>query len=607
MCGINGIYAYHYAANPIDRDELIRTRDHMRARGPDGAGIWLDAEQRVGLGHRRLAIVDLTDAGAQPMVSADGRLIVTFNGEIYNYSELRRALEQKGRQFRSNCDTEVLLHLYAEKGPEMVHELRGMFAFAIWDSGKRSLFLARDPLGIKPLYYCDDGWTFRFASQVKALLAGGAVSREPDQAGLVGFYLWGSVPEPFTTWLAINSLPAGCHMMVDRLGGCEPVRYHSVARVYYEAEGKPGISEDAGEAAMREALLDSVRHHLMADVPIGVFLSAGIDSGAILGLMHDAGQRDIQTITLAFKEFRESEDDESALAATVAQRYGAKHVTRIISQDEFELELPRFMEAMDQPTIDGLNTWFVSKAASELGLKVALSGLGGDELFGGYPSFRSIPKWVRWMAIPSRLPLLGSTVQRALAAVPPNLARFNPKVAGMVSMGGSYAGAYQLRRGLFMPWELGQLGDVAFLEKGLVRLNSMLPGRTALVPSPRTSHGRIAALETQLYMRNQLLRDSDWASMAHGLEIRVPLVDSVLLAKIAPLLIRQRPGGGKHLLARSPKVSLPRAVVNRSKTGFSTPLARWQKRSLAPHSSRHTWPWARHWARHVASAQGHVS
>ena len=308
MCGINGIFAYHYAANPIDRAELIRTRDHMAARGPDGMGEWIGKDDRIGLGHRRLAIIDLSDAAAQPMVSADGKLVVIFNGEIYNYRELRGRLEAKGYVFRSQSDTEVLLHLYAEKGEAMVHDLRGMFAFAIWDTEQRTLLLARDPYGIKPLYYADDGWTLRFASQVKALLAGGAVSRDPEPAGQVGFYLFGSVPEPFTTYQEVRALPAGSTLLVDRVGAHEPQRYYSIAEAYCDAEAPvpahARMDDAAATGVIREALLDSVRHHLVADVPVGAFLSAGIDSGALVGLMRDAGQQDIQTVTLAFEEFR---------------------------------------------------------------------------------------------------------------------------------------------------------------------------------------------------------------------------------------------------------------------------------------------------------------
>src|SRR5262245_10679942 len=285
MCGINGIFAYHYAANPVDRAELLRTRDHMASRGPDGKGDWVTADGRVAFGHRRLSIIDLSNTGSQPMVNVKGNLVITFNGEIYNYRALRKELEAKGHSFCSQSDTEVLLHLYATKGEAMVHHLRGMFAFAIWDAARRCLFLARDPYGVKPLYYADDGWTFRFASQVKALLAGGAVPQDEEPAGQVGFYLFGSVPEPFTTYRAIRALPAGATLLVNRIGAHDPRRYHTIAQVYKEAESTRRDSGAVGDSRtrveIREALLDSVRHHLVADVPVGAFLSAGIDSSAL--------------------------------------------------------------------------------------------------------------------------------------------------------------------------------------------------------------------------------------------------------------------------------------------------------------------------------------
>jgi asparagine synthase (glutamine-hydrolysing) len=230
MCGIAGIYAYLDVAPPVDRGELGRMNARMAARGPDGSGDWLSVDGRTGFTHRRLAIIDLSERGAQPMHSADGLLVITFNGEIYNYRALRAELEAKGYAFRTESDTEVLLQLYAERGPTMVEALRGMFAFGLWDARRRRLLLARDPLGIKPLYYADDGWTVRFASQAKALLAGGAVSRDPDPAGIVGFHLLGSVPEPFTVWRQIRALPAGTTITVDATGPGAPQRYYDVAR-----------------------------------------------------------------------------------------------------------------------------------------------------------------------------------------------------------------------------------------------------------------------------------------------------------------------------------------------------------------------------------------
>ena len=606
MCGIAGINAYHYAANGIDRSELVAIRDHMKARGPDGVGLWVDSAERVGFGHRRLAIIDLSDKGLQPMQTEDGSIVVTFNGEIYNYRELRSALVAKGFKFRTQSDTEVLLHLYADRGADMVRDLRGMFAFAIWDVTRRVLLLARDPYGIKPLYYSDDGWTFRFASQVKALLAGGALSRDPEPAGVVGFFLFGSVPEPFTIWRAIRCVPAGTTISVDRLGVHAPQRYHSIASVYRNAEqGRRSPSEDFAE--VRQALKESVRSHLVADVPVGAFLSAGIDSGALVELMRDAGAADIQTITVGFEEFRGKHEDETALASEVAANYGASHTSRIVTRSEFELDLPRIVEAMDQPSIDGVNTWFVSKAAHELGLKVVISGLGGDELFGGYPSFRDIPRWVRTFGLASRIPLLGRAARMVFSSAA-GAFDVSPKSAGMIELGGSYAGAYLLKRGLFMPWELGRMLDHDAITQGLRRLSPMRLIDREIEPRPRTAFGRVAALESSLYLRNQLLRDADWASMAHSLEVRAPLVDSVLLRRTAPITSRREPDG-KQLLSKAPTRPLPPTVARRAKTGFATPVETWMRASPRTHQgvgpSRRVsaTPWARDWSRVVWDSQ----
>src|SRR6516162_1493907 len=247
MCGVNGIFAYHPAANAPDKAELLATRDAMRARGPDGSGLWWSFDRRCGLGHRRLSILDLSDRASQPMASADGKLVITFNGEIYNYSALRTELEAAGARFRTTSATEALLHLYARYGVAMVHRLRGMFAFAIWDEQQRELFLARDPYGIKPLYTANDGWTFRFASQVKALLAGGTVSRDREPAGVAGFHLFGSVPEPFTLYRDIRALPAGHTQRVGAAGPCEPVRFVNLAEILSAGAADPAAVLELGE------------------------------------------------------------------------------------------------------------------------------------------------------------------------------------------------------------------------------------------------------------------------------------------------------------------------------------------------------------------------
>jgi asparagine synthase (glutamine-hydrolysing) len=615
MCAINGIFAYHYAANPIDRVELARTCDYMAARGPDGRGEWVADDERVALAHRRLSIIDLSEAGAQPMASADGNLVVTFNGEIYNYRELRCKLEARGYIFKSKSDTEVLLHLYADKGEKMVRELHGMFAFAIWERGRRTLFLARDPYGIKPLYYADDGWTLRFASQVKALLAGKVISREPEPAGQVGFYLWGSIPEPFTTYLAIRAVPAGATISINQLGA-QTAQYHSIAQVYRGAENNAlhrliRNQEEAREM-IRQALLDSTRRHLVADVPVGAFLSAGIDSSVLVGLMRDAGQQDIQTVTLAFEEFRGQPMDEAPLAESVARLYGTRHATRVVTEAEFRADLPRIFEAMDQPTIDGINSWFVSKAARELGLKVAISGVGGDELFRGYPSFQDIPRWVRLLTIPSRVPGLGRTA-RVVGQDIGRMLGLNPKIAGMLELGGGYPGAYLLRRGLFMPWELRQVLDQRAIERGLRRLAPLHHIATELGAGLRSPLAKVAVLESAFYLRNQLLRDTDWASMAHSLEVRTPLVDSVLLSEVADIYARvgapSRSLAPKADLAQSPSIPLPSGITRRKKTGFTTPVERWMSCAIQDTESPGAWrrkpgrnatPWARDWSQKVA-------
>jgi asparagine synthase (glutamine-hydrolysing) len=572
MCGLNGIFAYHSAATKPKESELLATREAMRARGPDGAGTWWRADRRCGLAHRRLTILDLSERASQPMISDDGSSVVVFNGEIYNYPQLRTKLEGKGTRFRTTSDTEVLLHLYGCYGAEMVHQLRGMFAFAIWDDQRRGLFLARDPYGIKPLYTANDGWTFRFASQVKALLAGGCISRDPEPAGHVGFYLFGSVPEPFTTYRDIRALPAGHTQWVDAAGPREPKSYANLATLL--ATKAQGTVPEAADL-VRTAVSDSVRAHLLADVEVGAFLSAGIDSGALLGLMREAGQREIRAITLAFEEFRGTEEDEAPLAALVAERYGARHVVRRVGQREFVDDLPAILDAMDQPSIDGINTWFVSKAAREAGLKVAISGLGGDELLAGYPSFVDVPRWRRRFGPIAAVPGVGRLARLIMHAFPSSVMTTRPKALGLLEYTDSWAGAYLLRRGLFLPYELSRVIERDFAREGLRRLKPLRRLAASLVPDPGSDIARVCALESAHYMRNQLLRDADWAGMAHGLEIRVPLVDLKLLKSLAPVVPRFARGVGKAALARAPSIPLPEEVVSRSKTGFVVPTGTW--------------------------------
>ncbi|HSP13671.1 MAG TPA: asparagine synthase (glutamine-hydrolyzing) [Thermoanaerobaculia bacterium] len=577
MCGINAIFAYSPSAPPVDPRELLVCREAMRLRGPDAGDSWISDDGRVGLGHRRLAIIDLSPGGAQPMQRSAN--VIIFNGEIYNYDELRADLKRRGVEFTSQSDTEVLLRLFELEGEAMLPKLRGMFALALWDGDRRRLFLARDPYGIKPLYYADDGQTCRIASQVKALIAGGRIAKQFDPAAATAFFLRGTVQEPFTMYRAIRALPAGSYCWIDERGTSEPVRYFSIAATLRDAvESDQRFTDEQRRDLVHDAVLESVRYHMVADVPVGAFLSAGIDSSAIVAFARETGS-DLQTMTLRFEEYRGRDNDEAPLAHLVAERYGLRHTIQELSRQKFLQSVPHVFEAMDQPSVDGLNSYFISKAAHEMGLKVAMSGAGGDELFGGYTSFRDIPRWMPFTSLLSRIPRLGDAVHSINRALTRSSRHVSPKMGEIVRYGASYAGAYFVKRGRFLTSELGDILGREVAEEGLRRLDMLGLLESAVTPDPGNPFARVAALESSFYLRNQILRDMDWASMAHSLEVRVPLVDAHLLRRVAPALVNRRERG-KGILADAPRPPLPDVVRNRKKTGFTLPLKEWlQKES----------------------------
>ncbi len=567
MCGINGILAYGPQAPAPEERECLAVRDAMASRGPDGRGVYRDDGARLLLGHRRLEIIDLSETGAQPMVSAAGDLAVTYNGEIYNYRQLREELEGDGARFTSASDTEVLLHLYRRHGEAMVDRLDGMFAFALWDRRRGQLLLVRDPHGIKPIYYADSGGSFRFASSVRALLCGRGVSRDPDPDGVIGFLAWGSVPEPATIYRDVRALPAGSVLKVTSEGPELPRRYWSPAEVYAQPVPAPG--RDELDRRLRVALLETVRRHLVADVPVGLFLSAGVDSGAILALASELADEPPATVTLAFEEFRGRPEDEAPMAEETARRYGARHRTVVLTGAEARAGLDRFLEAMDQPTVDGLNVYWVSRAVRESGLRAALSGLGGDELFGGYPTFRNYPGLRRAAAF-ARLPgsaLAGAMLARLVAPRRRAKARYLPAALRHP------AATYHLLRGVFTPHEIGKLLDREVLAAS--DQDFCAPVEASWDGASSSSWTRTAVAEQSIYMRNQLLRDADWASMSHGLEVRLPLVDRKLTAAVGPLIAATGGRYGKTPLARSPSQPLPEEIVGRTKTGFGLPMQSW--------------------------------
>ena len=599
MCGLAGFLYNDVAQTDVALQAVQKMNARMHARGPDAQGVWQGGG--VVLGHRRLAIQDLDARSNQPFVSADGRYVIVFNGEIYNFHALRQELQASGLVFRTSSDTEVLLALFIREGAAMLPKLRGMFAFAVWDVAAQSLFLARDPYGIKPLFYSATPSGFVFASQVKALQVSGLVSAQTELAGLAGFYLWGSVPAPWTLYRDVFALLPGHYLQVR--AGCVgvPVCWQDI-RSHWRGEAGTAAVADV-QVLVRQAVTDSVQAHLVADVPVGVFLSGGIDSGVMAGLASQLGAR-VEGITVSFAEFAGGQDDEAPVAAAIAAQYGLPHHLRQVTQVEFEHDVPLILDAMDQPTVDGVNTWFASKAAAECGYKVVLSGVGGDELFCGYPSFSTLPRAARLGKLACALGV--GTLQAPFDW----LARLqhSPKLAGVPAYMGSIDGLYYLKRGLFLPGDLPMLMGPEQAREGLARLGGC-PAATA-----RDEVSAVGMLESVCYLRNQLLPDSDWASMAHSLELRTPLVDAKLLANLGTWVPSFTKGRGKSMLAMTPMKPMPRSIIRRPKTGFSTPMGQWldqyQAHCVGITSSdfsqallaNPTTHWARRWAVTVASS-----
>jgi len=591
MCGLIAAFATgRRALSDVGLDRALRS---MLARGPDGGGVW--REDFNVLGHRRLAILDLDPRAEQPMHSGCGRYVIVFNGEIYNFRDLRRGLEAQGVSFRTTSDTEVLLELFKLHGEAMLPRLHGMFALVIWDRVAKRAFAARDPYGIKPLYYSELEHGVVMASQVKALLATGLISLTPDLHGQAGFWMLGSVPEPHTWYQHIRALPAGHCVWIDegRLGSIK--RWWHIGEAWHTPR-RGGLSSQEVREQVRHALRESVSRHLVADVPVGVFLSGGIDSGTLAGLMLEAGAHSLQGVTISYDEFAGTPADEAPKAARIAAHYGIQHHVRRVTREEFRTDLPRILSAMDQPSIDGINTWYASKAVAERGLKVVVSGVGGDELFQGYSSFDELPRLVAARGALGRVPgaaRLARPIASALAA-----RSGNSRWEHAYAWADSIPSAWWLRRSLYSPSDLPELMGVEAANEVLREFDAQQYVERMSGPLPVNPRLALGQIESCTYLRNQLLRDSDWASMDHSVELRTPLVDAHLLDQVKPLLAEFERFPNKGLLAQAPQKPMPQDVLSMPKTGFGIPVAQWLadvKGLSRDHGSRG-------WAREVARA-----
>ena len=590
MCGICGVIGPRREGEA--ESAARRMMAAMHHRGPDDAGMFVGAHGVLGM--RRLSIIDL-EGGRQPIFNEAGTIAVVQNGEIYNFRELWAELIRRGHTFRTRSDTEVIVHAYEEWGDECATHLRGMFAFAIVDTRRETaagprVLLVRDPLGIKPLYYARVNGRVVFASEVRALLASGEVRGEISQEGLESYLLFGSVAEPVTLVEGVRSLPPGHRLSLALGERAEEPRveaywdFAKAAKKTAEAEGTekkfgsaPPTVRKKVEEQVREKLEDAVRSHLVADVPVGVFLSSGMDSTAIAALA-SREREGMRTFTVVFPE---QEYSEAAMARRTALRLGTQHTELLVSREEMEARVVEAVAALDQPTMDGVNTYFVSWAARQTGLKVALSGLGGDELFGGYSTFRTVPRAQRVAAAARRLP----RAARKLAAA----------VTGMAGGGGrgdaqkkkkalwhapeALPHAYFYARALFTPEQAARLvGNESVRMKG----SSWGEWMQATVSGARELDEMtgVTALEMRGYMVNTLLRDTDAVSMSRSLEVRVPLLDTPLVEFVAGLPEAVKRGRQKRLLRAALGDLLPREVVEQPKRTFTFPWERWLRGGL---------------------------
>jgi asparagine synthase (glutamine-hydrolysing) len=552
MCSISGILSL----GPIARDAVARMNRAQQHRGPDDSGI---AEVgRVILGNTRLAIIDTSSAGHQPMNDSQTGNWITYNGETYNFKDLRHEL---GDSFTSNTDTEVVLRAYGRWGVEAFRRLRGMFALASWDDGKQTLFLARDPLGIKPLYYYTDHEQFIFASELRALLASGLVPRSLSVAGIDSYLASGSVAAPLTVIEGVRQLLPG-HCLQVKVNG--RIELHDVEFAIPKQTTFAGNRDDA-VAHLRSELEESVRLHLVSDVPLGVFLSGGMDSSAIVGLLSRVSEQRPKTFSVVFDEAAYTE---APFSRAVAERFNTDHSEIHLGEDRLLEILPGAIAAIDQPTMDGINTFVVSSAVKSKGITVALSGLGGDELFAGYPSFR---RALRFGAMPPA----SKRVLRAASGVGKfalNGSVQRQKFWQLMSSDGRPEDVYRISRQLFSR-------DVITQMTGRIDANLARNGHR----SDPDIVNAISQLEMRGYMTNTLLRDTDAMSLAHSLEVRVPFVDVKLVDFVLSLPgeWKLRDGSGpKPLLAEVMSDLLPREFMGRPKMGFTLPFEKWMQGKL---------------------------
>ncbi len=558
MCGIAGIWDFE---NRIDVSVLEKMKLSLMHRGPDSQGVYIDDENNAGFVHTRLSIIDLSEKANQPLVDEDLGLLIVYNGEIYNYKEIKNQLQKIGYKFFSDSDTEVILKSYFVWGINFFEKLRGMFAFCIFDVRKKEMILARDRFGIKPLYYFYDGKKFIFASEIKSVFYAN-LNSEIDFKGVECFLYLGYILPPFTFYKNIFSLEPGHFLKLNKKEGIRKFKYYNLEKIFSFQNYKKYLFEEAILQTKNE-LLESIRYHLVSDVEVGAFLSGGIDSSSIVSLMRKVGHKKIKTVSVIFPE--NSKYNEGKYAKTVAEKFGTEHLEIEVRKKDLLEHLEKIFNFMDQPTVNGVNVYFVSLAAKRAGLKTILSGLGGDEIFGGYPSFREVPILYKSIKFFKKFPKFWVELVEGNK-------RFKLRYLFSEKGTPSFVKTYLVYRGLFTPDQLNTLVDFE-LEKDFI---DFLIGLISSFSSIKDNFNRISFLEIFFYMKGQLLRDADVFSMAHSLEVRVPFVDHFLIKHIAevPSRFKFSKNSPKKLLVESVE-DLPKQIIYRPKMGFTFPFSEW--------------------------------
>ncbi|HXG88135.1 MAG TPA: asparagine synthase (glutamine-hydrolyzing) [Vicinamibacterales bacterium] len=564
MCGIAGVIRFTPGSNFTSIAERLDAG--LAHRGPDDRGRYVSPAADALLVHRRLAIIDPTSCGHQPMATPDGRHHIVFNGEIYNHRALRADLESSGETFHTNSDTDVVLRLIARRGVSALATVRGMFALAVWDNHARELTVTRDRFGIKPLYVAATTRQVGFASAVSALIDAGLSDGTIDAAGVLAFLRWGHIPAPLTWVRGVEALPAGTWRTWSADGTSRCGRFAD-ARELWTGDPDPLTTAAAMIERARAALDDSVAAHLVADVPVGIFLSGGLDSAALTALARPRVSA-LHTYTVVVDEQAYSEAQGAAL---VAQHFDTTHHTLQVDAATVARQFDTTLHVMDQPTVDGFNTFAVAGAVAATGVKAVLSGVGGDEVFGGYPSFRRLPRAIRL----SRMlgPAAPFAARIAATARP---AWQSPRWAHFAASRGAPGEMYRALRGYMMPTELASIAGPALTldASAMARVREVEESMLRPVAS-EVDVATAARLESTIYLQSQLLRDIDAFSMAHALEVRVPFIDAELVGAIWPDLARHPALLDKKSLLTRAVPNLPSGILGQPKRGFTLPFALW--------------------------------